>query len=116
MKLFKWIPQQTFIHPKMLKLIMTSGKNYKMNSPWSCSDTSQLSDIKGHSIQFQTNSQRFNRLEMNSNSFVSSSGGNNIDKDIEKEKDTIIKYIDELKYSDLRDNALLELSRQREHF
>ena len=28
----------------------------------------------------------------------------------------ILKYIDELKYSDLRDNALLELSKQREHF
>lgn len=28
----------------------------------------------------------------------------------------IIKCIDELKYSDLRDNALLELSKQREHF
>lgn len=56
-----------------------------------------------------TNSQRFNRLEA---SFASTNevGGNEHDKDI------IIKYIDELKYSDLRDNALLELSRQREHF
>lgn len=49
---------------------------------------------------------------MNSNSFVSSAGGNQNEQD----KDIIIKYIDELKYSDLRDNALLELSRQREHF
>jgi len=48
-------------------------------------------------------------MEMNSNSFVSSTGN-------EQDKDIIIKYIDELKYSDLRDNALLELSRQREHF
>jgi CCR4-NOT transcription complex subunit 9 len=28
----------------------------------------------------------------------------------------IIKYIDELKFADKRDNALIELSRQREHF
>jgi CCR4-NOT transcription complex subunit 9 len=34
----------------------------------------------------------------------------------ELEKEEIIRYIDELKYSELRDNALLELSRQREHF
>lgn len=34
----------------------------------------------------------------------------------EHDKELIIKYIDELKYSELRDNALLELSRQREHF
>lgn len=29
----------------------------------------------------------------------------------ELEKEEIIRYIDELKYSELRDNALLELSR-----
>lgn len=34
----------------------------------------------------------------------------------EEDKELIIKYIDELKYSDKRDNALVELSRQREHF
>jgi CCR4-NOT transcription complex subunit 9 len=34
----------------------------------------------------------------------------------ELEKEEIIRYIDELKYAELRDNALLELSRQREHF
>jgi CCR4-NOT transcription complex subunit 9 len=34
----------------------------------------------------------------------------------EDEKQSIIKYIDELKYADKRDNALIELSRQREHF
>lgn len=34
----------------------------------------------------------------------------------EAEKESIIKYIDELKYADKRDNALVELSRQREHF
>jgi len=34
----------------------------------------------------------------------------------QQDKELILKYIDELKYSDLRDNALLELSRQREHF
>ena len=34
----------------------------------------------------------------------------------EQDKELIIKFIDELKYSELRDNALLELSRQREHF
>ncbi len=34
----------------------------------------------------------------------------------EQEKDLIIKYIDELKYADKRDSALIELSRQREHF
>jgi CCR4-NOT transcription complex subunit 9 len=34
----------------------------------------------------------------------------------EEEKESIIKYIDELKYADKRDNALVELSRQREHF
>jgi len=34
----------------------------------------------------------------------------------EEEKQLIIKYIDELKYADKRDNALIELSRQREHF
>ena len=28
----------------------------------------------------------------------------------------ILKYIDDLKYAKLRDNALLELSRQRDHF
>jgi CCR4-NOT transcription complex subunit 9 len=28
----------------------------------------------------------------------------------------IIKLIDEIKYSDQRDNALIELSKQREHF
>lgn len=34
----------------------------------------------------------------------------------EQDKELIIRHIDELKYADLRDNALLELSRQREHF
>lgn len=34
----------------------------------------------------------------------------------EIDKHLIIKYIDELKYSDKRDNALVELSKQREHF
>lgn len=34
----------------------------------------------------------------------------------EEEKECIIKHIDELKYADKRDNALVELSRQREHF
>ena len=34
----------------------------------------------------------------------------------EQEKQDIIKHIDELKYAEKRDNALLELSRQREHF
>jgi CCR4-NOT transcription complex subunit 9 len=34
----------------------------------------------------------------------------------EEEKQLIIKYIDELKYAEKRDNALVELSRQREHF
>jgi len=34
----------------------------------------------------------------------------------EQEKQEIIKHIDELKYAEKRDNALLELSRQREHF
>ena len=34
----------------------------------------------------------------------------------QQDKELILKYIDELKYSDLRDNALLELSWQREHF
>ena len=34
----------------------------------------------------------------------------------EQEKNDIIKHIDELKYAEKRDNALLELSRQREHF
>lgn len=34
----------------------------------------------------------------------------------EDEKQLIIKYIDELKFADKRDNALIELSRQREHF
>jgi len=34
----------------------------------------------------------------------------------EQEKQEIIKHIDELKYAERRDNALLELSRQREHF
>lgn len=51
---------------------------------------------------------------MNNNSFMSSNGLT--PQGAEQDKDTIIKYIDELKYSDLRDNALLELSRQREHF
>ena len=32
------------------------------------------------------------------------------------DKEQILRHIDELKYSDLRDNALLELSRQRDHF
>ena len=32
------------------------------------------------------------------------------------DKQLIIRYIDELKYSDKRDNALVELSKQREHF
>eukprot|EP00347_Sterkiella_histriomuscorum_P002474 403368008 len=34
----------------------------------------------------------------------------------EEEKQSIIRYIDELKYAEKRDNALIELSRQREHF
>jgi len=34
----------------------------------------------------------------------------------EDEKELIIKYIDELKYHDKRDNALVELSKRREHF
>ena len=34
----------------------------------------------------------------------------------EQQKQEIIKYIDELKYADKRDNALLNLSTQREHF
>lgn len=34
----------------------------------------------------------------------------------EADKEAIIQHIDELKYADKRDNALLELSRQREHF
>lgn len=34
----------------------------------------------------------------------------------EEEKESIIKHIDELKYAEKRDNALIELSRQREHF
>jgi len=34
----------------------------------------------------------------------------------EEEKELIIKYIDELKYHDKRDNALVELSKRREHF
>lgn len=34
----------------------------------------------------------------------------------EDEKQLIIKFIDELKYADKRDNALIELSRLREHF
>ena len=32
------------------------------------------------------------------------------------DKEQILRHIDELKYSELRDNALLELSRQRDHF
>jgi CCR4-NOT transcription complex subunit 9 len=64
-------------------------------------------------MPFNNNSQRFNRLE--SNSFAGSSqGGPNLQ--VEQDKETIIRFIDELKYSDLRDNSLLELSRQREHF
>jgi len=34
----------------------------------------------------------------------------------EDEKLMIIKHIEELKFADKRDNALVELSRQREHF
>lgn len=34
----------------------------------------------------------------------------------EDQKQSIIKYIDELKYADKRDNALIELSKCREHF
>ena len=34
----------------------------------------------------------------------------------EKEKQHIIEYIDNLKYHDKRDNALIELSKRREHF
>ena len=34
----------------------------------------------------------------------------------EQDKEMIIKFIDELKYADKRDNALIELSKQREHF
>ena len=34
----------------------------------------------------------------------------------EQQKEEIIRYIDELKYSEKRDNALLKLSQQREHF
>lgn len=39
-------------------------------------DASQLSDIKSQPMPFQTNSQRYNRLE--SNSFASSQGGVNL--------------------------------------
>ena len=46
----------------------------------------------------------------NSQNFLNSANFN------EEEKLSIIKYIDELKYADKRDNALIELSRQREHF
>jgi CCR4-NOT transcription complex subunit 9 len=34
----------------------------------------------------------------------------------EEQKLSIIKFIDELKYADKRDNALIELSKCREHF
>ena len=34
----------------------------------------------------------------------------------ENDKHMIIKCIDQLKYSESRDNALIELSKQREHF
>lgn len=34
----------------------------------------------------------------------------------ENDKHMIIKFIDHLKYSESRDNALIELSKQREHF
>ena len=34
----------------------------------------------------------------------------------EEVKEMIIKYIDELKYSDKRDEALMKLSQQRDHF
>lgn len=34
----------------------------------------------------------------------------------DQDKEMIIKYIDELKYAEQRDNALIELSKQREHF
>ena len=34
----------------------------------------------------------------------------------EEVKEMIIKQIDELKYADKRDNALMQLSQQREHF
>jgi CCR4-NOT transcription complex subunit 9 len=34
----------------------------------------------------------------------------------DEQKLSIIKYIDELKYSEKRDNALVELSKCREHF
>jgi CCR4-NOT transcription complex subunit 9 len=33
-----------------------------------------------------------------------------------EDKEMIIRYIDEMKYSEHRDNALIELSKQREHF
>ena len=49
---------------------------------------------------------------------IGGNGGNfmNNSSVSEEEKQLIIKYIDELKYADKRDNALVELSRQREHF
>lgn len=89
-------------------MILTLGKFSKHAPNTECavfSDSSQMSDIKS---QPYNNSQRYNRLEAS----FASSAGNGTDHD----KELIIKYIDELKYSDLRDNALLELSRQREHF
>ncbi len=49
---------------------------------------------------------------------IAGNGGNFLNNSSvsEEEKQLIIKYIDELKYADKRDNALVELSRQREHF
>jgi hypothetical protein len=53
-------------------------------------------------------------MDASSTSFL---GGSNTNSTTSfHDKNLIIKYIDELKYSELRDNALLELSRQREHF
>lgn len=104
---FKWIPQPPSSQPNQA-MTLTSGKLPKRALNTECavySDSSQMSDIKS---QPYNNSQRYNRLEAS----FASSGGNGNDHD----KELIIKYIDELKYSDLRDNALLELSRQREHF
>jgi hypothetical protein len=60
-------------------------------------------------MPFNNGSQRYNRLE--SNSFAGSSQGGNANLQVEQDKETIIRFIDELKYSDLRDNSLLELSR-----
>ena len=77
-------------------------------APGSAANTSSMSDV--YSSQLVSTHDDSDLGGSVSSAFMMNSGVS------EQEKQDIIKHIDELKYAEKRDNALLELSRQREHF